>query len=80
MGSKYPSLKGREIETRLRDLGCELIRQSGSHRHYSNPFRPELLISFASHPGDVSRGVIEDIARDLGFTKDQFYDFDYKPK
>ena len=47
-----------------------------SHRHYSNPFRPDRLITFSWHPGDVPRGIIADIVpprRDLGITRDQFY-------
>ncbi|MBM3327769.1 MAG: addiction module toxin, HicA family [Calditrichaeota bacterium] len=79
MGRRFPSLNGRMIDKRLRDLGCQLIRQSGGHKHYSNPYRPSQLITYSDHPGDVPRGVIEDIIEDLGFTKEQFYDFNYLP-
>ena len=48
-------------------------RSTGSHRHYSNPFRPDRLITFSWHPGDVPRGIIADIVEDLGITRDQFY-------
>jgi hypothetical protein len=41
--------------------------------HYSNPFRPDRLITFAWHPGDVPRGIIADIVEDLGITRDEFY-------
>ena len=54
---KYPSWTCRQLERRLREIGCELVRTSpGSHRHYSNPFHPDRLITFAWHPGDVLRG------------------------
>jgi predicted RNA binding protein YcfA (HicA-like mRNA interferase family) len=62
------------VDRRLRALGCELLRtSSGSHRHYSNPFRPDRLITFAWHPGDVPRGIIADLIEDLGITRDEFY-------
>jgi len=55
-----------------------LVRKTGSHRHYSNPFHPEMLITFPEHCGDVPRGIIEDIIKDLGLTKDQFYNPKFK--
>ena len=73
MGKKYPSWNCRQLEKRLHKIGCELLRTSGSHRHYSNPFRPDRLITFAWHTGDVPRGIIADIIEDLGLTRDDFY-------
>jgi predicted RNA binding protein YcfA (HicA-like mRNA interferase family) len=80
VAAKYPQWDVRKLDRRLRDLGCRLVRTTGGHRHYSNPFRPEQLITFSVHPGDVPRGIIADIIRDLGITSDQFYDPDYPPK
>jgi predicted RNA binding protein YcfA (HicA-like mRNA interferase family) len=54
---KYPSWNCRQLERRLREIGCELLRTAGSHR----PFRPDRLITFAWHPGDEPRGIIADI-------------------
>ena len=73
MGEKYPVLDVRKLDQRLRQLGCQLLRQRGGHRHYSNPFRPDRIITFPVHPGDVPRGIIDDIIEDLGITKEQFY-------
>ena len=70
---KYPSWNCRQLDRRLREIGCELLRTSGSHRHYSNPFRPDRLVTFAWHPGDVPRGIIADIVEDLGISRDDFY-------
>ena len=71
---KYPSWNCRQLEHRLREIGCRLERtSSGSHRHYSNPFQPHRLITFAWHPGDVPRGIIADIIEDLGISLDDFY-------
>ncbi len=71
---KYPSMSCRQLERRLREIGCEFVRSSsGSHRHYSNPFHPDRLITFAWHPGDVPRGIIADIIEDLGLSRDEFY-------
>ncbi len=77
MGAKYPSLNVRKLDQRLRELGFQFLRQRGSHRHYSNPFHPERLITFPVHSGDVPRGIISDIVQDLGMTKEQFYDPDF---
>lgn len=38
----YPSLNCRRLERRLQEIGCERLRTTGGHRHYSNPFRPDL--------------------------------------
>jgi predicted RNA binding protein YcfA (HicA-like mRNA interferase family) len=70
---KYPTYNCRNLERRLREIGCVLVRTSGSHRHFSNPFRPNRLITFAYHPGDVPRGIIADIVEDLGISRDDFY-------
>jgi predicted RNA binding protein YcfA (HicA-like mRNA interferase family) len=62
---RYPSYNCRQLERRL--------RTAGSHRHYSNPFRSDRLITFAWHYGDVPRGIVADIVEDLGITRDEFY-------
>ena len=71
--TSHASCSCRQLERRLREIGCQLLRTAGSHRHYSNPFRPDRLITFAWHPGDVPRGIIADIVEDLGITRDKFY-------
>jgi len=61
------------LERRLREIGCEHLRNTGSHQHYSNPFRPDRLITFSWHSGDVPSGIIADIVEDLGITRDEFH-------
>jgi len=73
MGKRFPSWNCRQLEGRLRELGCQLIRTSGSHRHYRNPFRPDRLITFAWHFGDVPRGIVADVIEDLGMNRQDFY-------
>ena len=63
---QYPSLNRRQLERRLREIGCELLRTAGSHRHYSNPFHPDRLVTFAWHAGDVPRGIVADNAVFIG--------------
>ena len=70
---KFPSYNCRQLDRRLKEIGCRHIRSTGSHRHYSNPFRPEMLITYAWHHGDVPRGIIADIVADLGISRDDFY-------
>jgi len=74
---KYPSLNARQLDKRLRELDCKFLRQQGSHRHYSNPFNPDRLITFSDHGGDIPRGIIADIIEDLGITREQFYDTEF---
>jgi predicted RNA binding protein YcfA (HicA-like mRNA interferase family) len=80
MTPNYPVWDVHKLDKRLRDLGCVLIRKKGSHRHYSNPFRSEQLVTFSAHSGDIPRGIIEDITKDLGLTKEQFYNLRFKSK
>ncbi len=70
---RYPSSNCRQLERRLREIGCELLRIAGRHWHYSNPFQPDRLIIFAWHAADVQRGIIADIVEGLGITRDEFY-------
>lgn len=78
MTARFPMYDSKKLDKRLRELGCELIRQTGSHRHYSNPCRPEQLITFPAHRGDIPKGIIDDIIKDLGLTKEQFHNPKYK--
>jgi predicted RNA binding protein YcfA (HicA-like mRNA interferase family) len=70
---KYPALNARQLDKRLKELGCKFLRQKGSHRHYSNPFYPDKLITFPDHGRDIPRGIIDDIVDDLGITREQFF-------
>ena len=60
MAGKFPFWNCRQLERRLKEIGCELIRTSGGHRHYSNPFRSDRLVTFAWHGVDVPRGIVAD--------------------
>ena len=77
MSPRYPTLSARELDRRLREIGCEFLRQRGSHRHYSNPSHPDRLITFPAHRGDIPRGIIRDIVQDLGITMEEFFDPDF---
>jgi hypothetical protein len=60
-----------------RASGVECSMFDVSHRVRLKPFyaafRPDRLITFAWHPGDVPRGIIADIVEDLGISRDDFY-------
>lgn len=71
---KYPILNARQLDRRLREIGCQFLRQKGSYKHYSNPFNPDRIITFPDHGGDIPKGIIADIIEDLGITREQFYD------
>jgi predicted RNA binding protein YcfA (HicA-like mRNA interferase family) len=62
----------RELARRLRQLGCELRRQSkGSHEIWTNP-RTHLSASVPRHSGDVPKGTLSAILKQLGIDKDEF--------
>ena len=63
--------KGKELLRFLRKLGYEEIRQKGSHRILTHPFRP--MLSVAIHPGDIPRGLFLRILKDAGSSEGEFY-------
>jgi predicted RNA binding protein YcfA (HicA-like mRNA interferase family) len=74
---KYPTLNARQLDKRLKELGCEFLRQKGSHRHYSNPFKADRIITFPDHGSDIPKGIIADIIDDLGITKEHFFNLKF---
>ena len=46
---------------------------TGFYAPFYAAFRPDRLITFAWHPGDVPRDIIADIVEDLGISRDDFF-------
>jgi len=62
----------RQLVRRLRALGCEFKRQSkGSHAIWSNP-RTNLSTVIPNHPGDIPKGTLNAILKQLGVSREEF--------
>ncbi len=67
-------MKYREVEKRLRKLGCvEISRRSGgSHRKWYNPTRDAKAIVPDWGSKDLRLGTLRSIVKDLGFDWEKF--------
>ena len=62
----------RELARKLRTLGCEFKRQSkGSHEIWVNPYK-NLLSFIPHHPGDIPKGTLNAILKQLGIDREEF--------
>lgn len=62
----------RELVRKLSALGCEFKRQSkGSHEIWTNP-RKNLSAVVPHHPGDIPKGTLSAILKQLGIDRDEF--------
>lgn len=62
----------RELTRKLRALGCEFKRTSkGSHEIWINP-RLNLATVIPHHPGDIPKGTLHSILKQLGVSPDEF--------
>lgn len=70
-------MRYREIEKRLRKLGClEIARKGGgSHRKWHNPNRsPVVVVSIPDWGSkDLKTGTLRRVVKDLGFDWDEFF-------
>ena len=72
MGS-LPTLKPREVASRLEGLGFVEIRQRGSHKQYRHPDDRGTTVPF--HAGrDISPTLLRKIAKDIALTVEQLLD------
>ncbi len=62
----------RELTRKLHALGCEFKRQSkGSHEIWTNP-RTNQSAVIPNHPGDLPKGTIAAILKELRIERDEF--------
>jgi predicted RNA binding protein YcfA (HicA-like mRNA interferase family) len=62
----------RELARKLRALGCEFKRHSkGSHEIWVNP-RTNQATVIPHHPGDIPKGTLRAILKQLGISLDEF--------
>jgi len=62
--------KAKELLRFLRKQGYKATRQKGSHRIFTHPVRPMLIVPI--HSGDVPRGLFLRILKDAGFSEKDF--------
>jgi len=71
--AKLPATDSRLVVKVLKNLGFQLIRQSGSHATYRHPDGRWTIVSV--HPGKtIPKGTLRKIIRDAGLTVDEFLD------
>ncbi len=66
-------MKYRQVAKRLRELGCEELRQAkGSHRYWRNPATG--LVTSVPDWGskDLREGTVRGIIRQLGLSREEF--------
>jgi predicted RNA binding protein YcfA (HicA-like mRNA interferase family) len=73
MGKKHRVLKSREVISILENLGFVEVRQRGSHKQYRHP--DGRCTTVPVHGGrDISPILLRQIAKDIGFTLEEFID------
>lgn len=64
-------MRAKEVNRRIERLGGKMIRQVGSHRRYIATYTDQwgressCVTIVAQHPGDIPRGTLHAIQRDL---------------
>jgi predicted RNA binding protein YcfA (HicA-like mRNA interferase family) len=62
----------RDLTRKLLALGCEFKRQSkGSHEIWTNPSKKFSAV-VPHHPGDIPKGTLNTILKQLGIDRDEF--------
>ncbi len=62
----------REVQLILQRLGFQLVRQRGSHAVYRHPDGRYTTVPV--HRGDIPKGTLARILRDVGLTPEEFED------
>ena len=70
--STIPVLKPREVIRRLKKLGFEEVRQTGSHKQFRHP---DGRSTVPVHPKDISPILLKEIASNVGMTSSEFTRF-----
>lgn len=71
--SKLPVMSGKELCTRLKNIGFEIDHQTGSHiilRNINEPFR---RITVPNHK-EIAKGTLRGIIKESGLTLMEFND------
>ena len=73
MGSKYPSLKAREVVRALERHGFRLKAQKGSHAKYTkHEDKKRRNVTVPIHNDDIDKGTLKQIIIQSGLTIDEF--------
>ena len=67
--SIWPSAKASRVLAALRRIGCDIKRQSGSHKTLAKPGSPDVV--FAFHDGEeIGPRMLARIAKNTGLQRD----------
>ena len=70
---KLVPISHRELARKLRRGGCVEIRTRRHPVYYS--LEKDLTIPIPSHPGDVPKGTLQTIIREMGISVEEFNNF-----
>ncbi len=66
-------MKYRQLALRLREMGCEELRQAkGSHRYWLNPITGQVTGVPDWGSKDLAPGTVRGIIRQLGLSREEF--------
>ncbi|HVA92188.1 MAG TPA: type II toxin-antitoxin system HicA family toxin [Chloroflexota bacterium] len=70
-----PRITGPEMARVLERAGWQYVRQTGSHRHFSHPDKPGMIVTVPMHAGrTLAIGTQRGIMRDSGLTSQRLRD------
>jgi len=72
MMGRLPSCTAHDVDRVLTRQGFFVTHQKGSHRYYKSPVSGKIVTSIPMHPGDLNRGLLKTILKQVGFSEDEF--------
>ena len=72
MIARLPSCTAHDVDRVLVRQGFVVAYQKGSHRYYRSPVTDKIVTTVPMHPGHLSRGLLKQILKQVGFSEEQF--------
>ncbi len=72
MMGRLPSCTAHDVDRVLTRQGFVVTHQKGSHRYYKSPITGKIATSIPMHPGDLSRGLLKKIVKQVGMSEEDF--------
>jgi predicted RNA binding protein YcfA (HicA-like mRNA interferase family) len=70
MTDRFPSLRARDVERILKQMGFSPVRQKGSHVFFKHPDGRTTLVS--RHGEEIGRGLLRQILREIEVSPEEF--------
>ena len=72
MLARLPSCTAHDVDRVLTRQGFIVTHQRGSHRYYKSPTTGKIVTSVPMHPGDLNRGLLKKILKQVGWSEEEF--------